>query len=72
LLRTEKSKRIAAAATPIAITGSQTLDKKGSAGILPFVNGNELFSNDSNSSTFTVSIAVMKNCCNPLLDDVFK
>lgn len=44
LLRTEKNKIIAAAATPIAITGSQILEKNGSAGIFAVVNGKESLS----------------------------
>jgi len=44
LLRTEKNKIIATAATPTAITGSQILEKNGSAGIVAVVNGKELLS----------------------------
>ena len=39
LLRTEKNRITVTAATPIAMTGSQRLEKKGSAGIFPLVNG---------------------------------
>ncbi len=61
---------ITAAAIPIAINGSANPERNGSGGIVPFVNGNESFSRDFKSSTFTVSIRVISNSLFPLSEKV--
>ena len=61
LERTEKNKNIVTAAAPIATIGSKRLEKKGSDGRSPCVNGYDLFSTFSTSSTFIVSLTASLN-----------